>query len=213
MLLMSFHAFSQLSVGPKVGVNFAYTTIDISDHENGSKSPMVGVNGGVALNAALNKMLSFQAEILYSQQGVVYEYDHTIGTETVAAKSTFVMNYLRIPVLVKLSFGPEETQFYVNGGPYMGYWLDGTKTEESGGSTDESEYEFDDDNVSYNRLDVGLSFGAGVSMEAGPGSFIIDLRYGLGFMDINDNENEPDDYTPTQHRVPSLTVGYLFKFD
>lgn len=69
-------------------------------------------------------------------------------------------------------------------------------------------------------MDLGLQFGGGVAIQAGPGSLVLDARYGLGLSTFTKNYKETisgDGYSFTyetkadgKHRNFYLTVGYAF---
>jgi len=203
-------SFGQISIGPKVGLNFATITAD-SDASEG-KGSATGLNAGAVINIGINDMFSIQPEILFNQKGVKYGFD-ILG---VSAKTVIKESYLDIPVLAKVAFGGESVKGFVNAGPYLGYALsrsgysevDGEKTD-----MDSEDLEYDDDDSDgskSNRLDLGLAFGAGVQFAAGPGNLFVEARYWLDFTDAVKYDETPDDYTATKNRVFAVSVGYLF---
>ncbi len=138
--------------------------------------------------------LSIQPELLYIQKGV--------GAKSGNTTADVHINYLELPVLVKISFGSETIKGYVNAGPSIGYALSGkTKI----GSTT-SKITFDDTD---NRTDFGLQFGGGVGFQAGPGSILLDLRYGYGLTNTSKTPSggNSSDYK-SQNRVVAVSVGY-----
>jgi hypothetical protein len=133
-----------------------------------------------------------------------------------------------VPVLGKLTFGGKRVKAYVNAGPSVAYALNGRFTQEISGGllafSSESKYVFgeepdnsigDDTYRSpkyYNRVDVGVQFGGGLGLAVGPGTVLLDARYGMGLTDFfkgnPDNGTESDDQSNLQNRVFAFTLGY-----
>jgi len=207
-----------ISVGPKVGLNFStvgYTDGDkkLIDESNEDKTTLTGLHFGVAANIGVNDMFSIQPELLYSQKGAKWEDSgNELSTTT---------NYLEIPVLAKFTFGSDDLKFFVNAGPYVGYMVSGKhkmvwddediSTDIEFDYPDQNDFFPDENRVKPNRLDLGLALGAGVGVQAGPGTFNIEARYGLGLTDISTYEKErPNEYPKSSNRNFGFSVGYMF---
>lgn len=206
-----------ITIGPRVGVNFATMRAvggdekedrkDMNDH---AKS-ITGTQFGVVANFGINEMFSIQPELLYSQKGLKAEesdYDMSLKIE-------HKKNYLEIPVLAKLSFGSEDFQGFVTAGPYLGYWMSGKVKAEFMGRKIEDDYEFtknyDEDDYKENRLDLGASIGIGAAYRVGPGSLNLDVRYGYGFSDDTKyKDGRPDGAFKSSNRVIGVSLAYLF---
>lgn len=107
-----------------------------------------------------------------------------------------ILDYIELPVLVRLIFG-EKLRFFVNAGPYAGY-LVRAKAETSGSSLiflDQagtmpivpSAVSFDADTDvmdSLKRWNFGLFGGGGVLYPVGPGNLILEAHFQLGLSDI-----------------------------
>src|SRR5690606_24984299 len=88
------------------------------------------------------------------------------------------LNYLEIPVLLKLHFG-QDLGFFVFAGPSVGYLLDGTD-KDGDGKTNDIDLDF------YKRAELGAHIGGGVSI----GPLKVDVRYIAGFSNIADFDDK-----------------------
>jgi hypothetical protein len=210
-------AQAQLTIIPKVGATFS--NVALKEEMEGQKS-ITGLTLGAGFNYALSSdgFFSIQPEILYTQKGFRTETFKTDETKN----RDYQLNYLEIPVLAKISFGGETFKGYLNAGPSLGYGLGGKylkKDIKSGVTkTEESSIIFDKEPEGYegkdmyldNQLDFGLQFGGGLGVKLGPGSVLLDLRYGMGMTNLLDptpNQAASDSHK-SQNRVMAVTIGY-----
>jgi hypothetical protein len=223
-------AHAQVSVIPKGGLTLS--TVRTSggsgfDFSQGDVRYQPGFAAGIALDVPVagNGFFSVQPELLYVQKGHGVE---AAGDGGSAVRLTETFNYLEVPVLGKFNFGGERVKAYVNAGPSVAYALNGRFTQDISGGllafSSESKYVFgeepdnsigDDTYRSpkhYNRVDVGMQFGGGFGLKVGPGTVLLDARYGLGltnfFKGRTDNDITSDDQPNLQNRVFAFTLGY-----
>jgi hypothetical protein len=202
---MAFTSSAQVLIGPKIGVNFAtLRAIKIEgaakDAINDNLGYKTGMQFGVALHKGINETVGFQTELLFSQLGAELTIPGTAastGVEAIPEQVVKIKNsYLQLPVMVKFAFGDEDFNFFLNAGPYLGFW---TAQEYD----DEEPEDFTDQ---QNRWDVGLNGGAGIGFDAGPGQLILEGRYGFGLLSLQNDNNEAD----ITNRAISVSLGYLF---
>jgi hypothetical protein len=137
-------------------------------------SDVSGINGdnrlsghvGLFLHSRINSNWSVQPEILYSGQGQQYVFLNT--------EYTLALSYIQVPVMFQ--FHPVK-QFYVEFGPQIGFLLSANV------KNDDNKDEVDDD---YKKVDVGISFGAGIQVTSMLGFY---ARYNAGLADISKNDN------------------------
>ncbi|MDJ1479881.1 porin family protein [Cytophagaceae bacterium YF14B1] len=198
---MVFTAQAQFSIIPKAGVTLG--TFSFKEKPESLKSKL-GFVAGAGFNLPVGDGgFSLQPEILYTQKGFAY----TESEDGIDVDAKHTWGLIEVPVLAKYTFGEDAFKFYINAGPSFGYVLNG-KTKASGGGFDVNvDYEFDSD--SDNRLDIGVQAGAGISYEVGPGSIILDARYGYGLTNYIKTPDGGDkaDYK-SQSRTFAVTVGY-----
>lgn len=82
-------------------------------------SSLIGLNIGGFIQAKLNKTISLQGELLFSQQGFEVEVGEETGGLLTSAKQK--MNYINIPVLMKVY---AYNSFNVMAGPQIGFLVD-----------------------------------------------------------------------------------------
>jgi outer membrane protein with beta-barrel domain len=189
---LSLNVNAQIAIGPKIGVNIA--TIGGDDVETDDIGSIVGLQFGAAAEIGINEMFAIQPELLYFQKGASID----LGT---FGEIDQVLNYLEIPILVKVMFGAEDgPQFFATVGPSFGFGLNGKV--KSG--DDEEDIDFDEDMIT--KLDIGASIGAGAQFAAGPGKLFVDVRYLLGLNSTDDSEAD----LKIMHRGIGIAAGFLF---
>ncbi len=210
MLMLGTAVQAQFSIIPKAGISLANVNFD--EDEDGQKSNL-GFVAGLGFNIPItsDNFFSLQPELLYVQKG----YRFNESGENV--KSIF--NYVDLPILLKINFGTETVKAYVNAGPSFGYWLGGklkSGDDEAkikfGDSNNQTNDEITLDKNDWNRLDIGLQFGGGVGLGVGPGSVLLDARYGFGLTDFLNVDNATDSANKSKHNVFQFTLGYAIPF-
>lgn len=203
--------YSQIRLMPKAGAtlsNVAYSD-DIKDFWDADFSYKLGFTVGVAAEIPLGgEMIAIQPELLWIQKGYNYKYEETGYSEDY----NYTLNYLEIPVMVKVKFGPA----YLSAGPSIGfgligryngsYTLLGRETDDDGKvkfGDEPADYEGDDEYID-NAVDFGVQVGAGVRVSV----LEIDFRYGIGLTDLYDKPAGFSGDTKSQNRTFQLTVGY-----
>jgi hypothetical protein len=158
-------ASAQSSWGVKGGVNFA--TID-SDVENNPQDYRIGVAAGGYFNWPLAARLSFQPEVLYSQQG------SALSEGGVDAKIKF--DYIAVPLLLRYRLTSSSHPVFVAGGPSIAFNVKAKSSATIGGAT--TEIDISDVVESY---DFGVAVGGGVEF----GRYAVEGRYTFGFTNLN----------------------------
>lgn len=151
---------------------------------------VIGFHGGVMFNFG-GPNFSVQPEILYTQYGVKM----TAGPDYLQLK----YNLIEVPVLFKASFGQPTLRFFVNAGPVGSYTMGGTVSVQEAGQSESQKI----DMTGSGRFSFGVSGGAGVALQAGPGAIQLEARYSYLF-------SSNDDGTKLKPQNAMLSVGYLF---
>jgi hypothetical protein len=205
---LAFTAKAQVTFIPKAGVTFS--NVALKDEIDGQGST-VGFLFGAGFNLPLDAdgFFSIQPELLYIQKGFGLKGTDTSTGYTVTFDTDNHFNYLELPVLAKISFGSETIKGYVNAGPSIGYALSG-KTK--GTATIQGQSQNIDEKADLsagNRADFGLQFGGGIGFQAGPGSILLDLRYGYGLSNLEkESSGSSSGDNKSQNRVIAVSVGY-----
>ncbi|MDZ4706693.1 MAG: porin family protein [Saprospiraceae bacterium] len=200
-------------IGIKAGINVASLSQDPDEanYDDYKAVSILGFQGGLTFELPIAGPLAIQPELLFIQKGGKAEY---IINESNKLINTVRYNYVELPVLLKLKLGSTDGEglgFYILGGPFVGYVLNGKSKQELTvlGQTTVSEQDIDynDETIQEKRVDWGASFGAGLHF----GKLFIDARYNLGVNNLldedanNNNDNKP--YLRT--RGIGLTLGLV----
>jgi hypothetical protein len=207
LLLISFNVLLAQSVIPKFGVT--QTTVDFSDElSTGSDiKERYGMVIGFGVDIPLYKKLSVQPELLFQQKGWVqkFSYPDSVGT------NKFKINYLELPVLLKLKLG----FFYLNAGPYaaiaMGGKMKYTRVVSGQKYIDSEKILLGRTNTSEpntiyldNAFDAGLKAGFGFKIF---NRVYLDFRYSMSFVNIY-NEQTGLNNNKSKNKGFEITVGF-----
>jgi len=224
ILLFAFSSIGQWSVGGRAGLNLA--TLTGKYYEDDSKSGWIAtpVFGAVG-NYEYTDMISFNAELLFLTIGSKTEYSYEGERNLLSEyehKLTERYYYIQMPLLVRFTFGSGGILFYGNAGPYFGYKIGGKYKLDQNGQITEGKLRFNEDKLEENdwlfdpdherRFDFGMYIGGGATRELGPGRIEADLRLGIGFLDHNKIENEPEGYKSFRTMNICLTIAYMYPF-
>lgn len=159
-------------IGVKGGVNFSNMyTEDVDDN-----NVLTSFNAGLYASIPLTSSIAIQPEFLFSRKGAELAYDNAFVT----GKAKFKLNYIEVPVLVKVNL---TKNFNIHAGPYFAYLIDGQVTNETDGGTFNFEDNFDNDD--FNKFDYGVSAGLGFDFE----SIGIGARYNYGLSTVGKERN------------------------
>jgi len=235
-LLTILSAGAQVQIGGKAGIIIP----DIRGNSEQSKgyTSRQDIYGGIMVNFQLTPYLSLQPEFNFSPQGgqrkgiqlvpagAFSEVILPAGTSLYADfKTTTILNYLEIPVLLKLKLG-DKVKYYLCGGPHIAFLLE-SKTKTSGNSLlyldragtlpllhngePLSPVTFDsntDISESIKKVNAGVQGGLGVQYPLGRGHLFLEGRAILGLLNI---QTHPE--IDGKNKTGSLTcaIGYLLK--
>lgn len=188
LLGLSTLSFAQMEYGVKGGVGLSNTTI-----VHGVSKERVGfLAGGVAKYqlTTRNENHYLQAEVLYTTQG-----EYSLYKEGGDKYKAF-LNYINIPIMYKYYFDDQGKDFFVEGGPQLGF-----KVSEK---FDENEPERT--NNVPKSFDLAFNIGGGYSIDR---KYEINLRYQYGLIDTYDYTR----WDNGTNRSSFLTLGltYFFK--
>lgn len=208
LTLLSGVTYGQNAFGGKIGIQLA--TWDGDEEIIGDNlESILGFQLGAFFEIGITETFSIQPEFLFIQKGVKSSIEETIFGETIKAEDAISLNYVEVPVLAKIDIlKGEGTQFFIVAGPSFGYALSGKQKSKltASGTTETStdDIEFGDDD-GFARFDISAALGAGVSIPAGPGRFILDARYLFGLSNLFD---EDDEDFKVKNRGFGLTAGF-----
>lgn len=178
---ITFSSFAQFSV--KGGVDFSSAT-------TGNVKSETGFHFGGAYDVALSKKIVFQPSVLFSSNGFSYQSNAAIKRADIS------MYAVEIPLV--FSYRPHigKTVLLADAGLYTRYNLFGSKDYEYADGRLEDESPFD----VYNRFDMGLNFGIGLSYHR----YFISGTYQRGFTNIEKG------ITNFKRQKLRISIGYYF---
>jgi hypothetical protein len=204
--------FSQsngLRIGASLGVGEA--TIKKTDISN--QTGKLAFQGGLALNYQFIKNFGLYGNILYATKG-----SRSSGTERVSGffgttdykfEEKYVLDYIEVPVMPKLSFGGEKFYIKIFAGPSLNFNLSGkqNKQYEDASYNQDNGYGFRKI-TGLQLVEYALVYGAGFDVEISDGSVLfLEIRQSKAlnsFGTIN-NKNAYNQYF-------TLNAGYLIKY-
>ncbi len=227
-------AFSQISFGPRLGVNFSKYSQNFKDSDD--EDPLkfkTGFTIGGVMDMTILDFLSFQPALQFTKKGTSYNLkelsnEHPNHTYTGYVREKVL--YLEIPLnfAYKYEIGPGTAQVFL--GPYFAFALTGkqkvdvttkkldgtTETEKSDGNikfkgtVSEGDFDEDDDVADVQKpFDLGISIGIGYQWK----SYLVNFGWQKGFINLQPDINGVD-YDPKDNKYTNntffLTVAWLF---
>lgn len=188
IIFLSFYASAQTSFGIKAGVTFSkqnnsaiiYPEADLKFN----KSFQTGIH--ININILPNyKFLYLQPELIFIQKGYEYSGVYNFGQTPVKYRDKVTYNYFEIPLNLKILIPP--TPFFVLGGFYTAYCLDGYNK-----MVIEDSLSITDINISekaLSKFDAGFICGVGIQKGIGPTKFIMEGTFVKSLKEIS---NQPE---------------------
>lgn len=166
---------AQTKLGLKLGLNFS----NLYGSDVGETSSLLGISGGAYLSYMLSDVLEIQPEVYFSRKGAKEKG----VTETETFDYDFALDYIEVPLLLKVSFPIEKLLIRptIFAGPAISFKTNAKISRVING------YVYD---VSYDYIkstEVSLILGAGMSVPSKHYDWGFDLRYILGLTKIDDS--------------------------
>ena len=213
---MMLNVNAQISVGAKIGANFADTRVDgLLGNLAPEQTTFTGFTAGVMAEIPMINALSFRPELNYIQKGftVSQSFDvDLIGIDMeVGAKARTRINYIEMPLLLKYSIGSDAAKVYAIAGPSIAYAANAELTPVATFIVDFNlpSIPINLDNNIYNRWEISGVLGAGGEVKAGNGKVFADARYNLGFTNMLNN---PVVDLRIKNQGFSVSAGYAYSF-
>ena len=156
----------------------------------------LGLAGGITYKVGLIAGLSIEPEVMYIQRGAVYEFSLPAGLGGGSGKGTMKLDYIELPVLVKLALPIPIVSPYIEGGASYGMLISAKLKGEGGGNS--SEVDIKD---GMNKSNISALVGVGVELAM----LDINARYALGLSKI-----DKDGVAKVYNRGIMLTAGIRF---
>ena len=189
-------AQTPLNFGIKGGLNISNLSGDLMDDYD----HRVGLTIGAVVDISIPlSPVGVETGVYYSQKGAAFSDEFNINGDLFNFDGTFKLDYLEVPILAKVNFGPPgPLGLHVVAGPYVSYLLNAEYDESINGGTET--YDVSDD---IEPIDIGLTGGLGVDFNLGLTKLNVQARYSMGMLDVEDGM----DY---KNRVISVVAGFTF---
>lgn len=173
-----------------------------------------GMTMGVQASYSEERLVGVVAELNFSQHGWQEQFDDNPG---LSYKRT--LNYIELPLMTHIYFGPDRCKFFINLGPQFGYMLsnsidsnfDYTAPSTAGiASTrrvNQMKMEIE------HKFDYGITAGVGVEWWAAPRhSVYVEGRFYYGLGNIY-SSSKADEFSASRTMSINVTVGYNFRVE
>lgn len=198
-LTLAQNGWAQVDVSLRGGLSYSHLT-----GENISTDPKTGFTAGVFGRFGLKDNLGLRAELSYVQKGAKTTseiFDPVEGQRSIDRTDDLPYLELMVPLDLTLRINNEKVRPHLLAGPSFALALSCT-VEATNTEPRDCTNEFKD-------YDVGLLLGAGVEYGSGPGAFVAELRYDIGFVDIGGDEPAGETQITQKNRSLQLVVGYV----
>lgn len=165
--------------------------------------------GGIGIEKPINNKISILTGLNYDNKSFKNEIDAAFFTNSMdpfvfnegTLKVKVTLQYISLPVLFRYYFD-NESHFYINSGPYIGFFLNAT-TRVDGDKINE------DSNDIFKKVDFGCSLGIGKKFKiTDKNKLSIELRDNLGLLNISDVPVQGNGTVKTNSF--NLILGYEF---
>lgn len=164
-----------------------------------------GINAGVFAKFQIGSIIALQPEVTFSKKGFVTSWDNSDSS------SMLNTSYLDMPLMIEagLAIG-KRFRIFANAGPNVSYLI---KAEEEfydsmNGETTKTAFNFDVE--SFERLDVGVNFGGGISLRTRRWKYTLNARYNMGLKEIMSNKDAMSFVENAKYRVTNISLGISY---
>lgn len=195
-------------IGGKAGFNVSNPSEDIEEIQFDTRTDFVG---GGFVSFPIGESFAIQPEVLYSRKGATAD----VVEEGVRIDADLKLDYIEIPVLLVARLADQDSSArpIVYAGPAVSFEVkcevEASGTEDGVSvsiSADCDEPSFDDETLDTKGTDFGIVFGGGLEFDAGSAVIIIEGRYNVGLVNLDDS-TDPDDI---KSRTFSFMAGVGF---
>jgi opacity protein-like surface antigen len=218
MLCAAVPGYAQLQIGPAVGVNLGGLNVD-------PKAPgtTTNINSGLIAGAEIiynfTPMFGLELQPVYIQKGGILKTAQTDMGLILEIKQTTEVNYMSVPLLLRVSFEGESVKPFLFAGMNIAVLLDDLKftadnvTVNGQDYTDQLPPETLVQKIKSKKVDYGVTFGAGISFPVSIVDLFIKAQYNIGLENISDEPTQPDQPGITlKNRGLQVMTGLLYAF-
>jgi hypothetical protein len=186
----------------RFGFTAGVNSSNLGGADLGDQSRRTGFTAGGLFILPVGPEFAIEPEFLYTTKGAVSNENQPSG---VKATSTLKMNYVEVPVLLRLDVSPSgDVRPFLYGGPAIAFKascnVEGTSQGVSISSTCDA---FEVQGAKVNTVDYGLIGGGGVAFNVGGRALSIGARYDHSLRKISSDSD-------VKHRVISVLATFEF---
>lgn len=199
LILNSLLFAADINIGARVGLNLSKISGD--DVEDEFLTLLPGITGGILAEFHITSFFALRPELFYSAKGAEWEYDRSEeGSEEDIAKDKSRVHYFEIPINLVFSL-PQDKRIdpFIYGGAAVSLFLGANKTV----TIKDKEVLNESRNEAARNYDIGIDFGGGVDLQIGKGKIVIDAKYTIGLLSVQD-----EGYDEVKNRALSISAGY-----
>ena len=216
-------SYSQIFFGGRVGLNMSMLSLQpelVQYNAVSDFTPKLNVNVAAFGYFEIGPYIAIQPEFIYSRKGLKSTIDKRIGEEQdtiLTGEWTYTLDYLEMPLMIKLSLNSEGFDPFIEFGGYYGYMVYANYQAEAYLNNEmilDDEFTFDlggNQNESLQRNEYGFKLGIGGTLELSKGIAFFSIRYSQGLTDIIKYNVVPEGHQASYNRVFMLTMGYAFE--
>lgn len=192
----------------ELGVQGGISLISLrgNDFIDDYNSPTMGFSGGLFAQYNFTERVALRIDPGFERKGSIYDWIGTDaeGNEVVKVTTSYILDYLTVPVLVRTTLS-KKYKIFVDAGPYIAFLLDHKiLTHVDGVFNNESEIPY-----GYTDLDFGITVGTGISAPLGERLHLsIAIRNSLGLADIGQGAISNDWDTRTNATNLLIVIAY-----
>ena len=206
MLCFPFFLSAQVEIGFRAGANLAEADLQRFSNKPFDLESMKGINAGLFASFHLGSSISLQPEISYSQKGFEASWENADSSYTLRT------DYFELPLLLEFGFPiGKSLRIFGNAGPNASY-LFNAKEEFHDKINDDfsiTDYNFEEENM-LERLDLGINFGGGISVQVDRWKFIADVRYNIGLLKLIEIESANNFFESAKNKVTNIALGVSY---
>jgi hypothetical protein len=185
-----------------VGVSGGTTFSSVIFNPKISQETLTGSTFGLTGRITMGENVGLQLELNYVQQGWDEAYE-TMPEYRYSRR----LDYLQLPFYTHVRFGGKKVNGFIHAGPQIGY-LFSESTSESRSENKPEGVSAQHDMPVENKLEWGISGGAGIEFRTGIGCFSLEGRYYYSFGDIYSAKRK-DYFSKASSQVLSAKITYL----
>jgi len=199
------HYRPEISVGVKFGTNLSNTTFQPKVQEG----LLLGYMGGLSFRYIEEKHFGFIVEANFSQQGWKEDFENE------PYQFSRKMNYIQIPFMSHIFFGNKFFRGFVNLGPQVGFFISDSYKSNCDINNPPTFTSSSRETQQYtmpiaNKVDYGITAGAGLEFRILRSSFLLESRYYFGLGDFFKNRKK-DYFATSSNKNILIALSYMFR--